>query len=122
MATVYGWVPNGVARMAGNDEEMDRVAKKLYTIARGRAEAHRLTGAYIGRLSIKNVPGKKGVRDRMIYAGDKAAMSIEYGHAVRVGDAGHNEANFRWVPGQYILTGAINAIPGYRTNSFGNGF
>lgn len=121
MAVVYGWVPNGVARMAGNDPEMDRVAKKLYTIARGRAEAHRLTGAYISRLSVKNVPGKKGVRDRMIYAGDKAAMSIEYGHSVRIDSEG-NGYNFKWVPGQYILTGAINAIPGYRYNSFGNGY
>ncbi len=121
MATVYGWVPNGVARMAGEDSEMDRVAKKLYTIARARAESHRLTGAYIGKLTIRNVPGKKGVRDRMVYAGDKAAMSIEYGHAVRV-DSGKNGANFAWVPGQYILTGAINGIQGFRYNSFGDGF
>lgn len=122
MAVVYGWVPNGVARMAGNDGEMDRVAKKLYTIARARAEAHRLTGAYISKLGVKNVPGKKGVRDRIVYAHDKAAMSIEYGHAVRLNHAGRNEANFAWVPGQYILTGAINGIPGFRYNSFGDGF
>ena len=121
MAVVYGWVPNGVARMAGNHPEMDRVAKKLYTLARGRAEAHRLTGAYISQLSVKNVPGKRGVRDRMVFAGDKAAMSIEYGHAVRQNHAGRNESNFSWVPGQYILTGAINAIPGFRYNSFGDG-
>lgn len=119
MAVVYGWVPNGVARMAGNDPEMDRVAKKLYTIALGRAQARRLTGAYISKLSVKNVPGKKGVRDRMVFAGDKAAMSIEYGHAVRV-EGERNGSNFAWVPGQYILTGAINAIPGFRYNSFGD--
>lgn len=121
MAVVYGWVPNGVARMAGNHSEMDIVARKLYTIARARAEAHRLTGAYISKMGVKNVPGKKGVRDRLVYAGDKAAMSIEYGHAVRI-EAGHNGYNFKWVPGQYILTGAINGIPGFRYNSFGDGF
>lgn len=118
MATVYAWVPVGVARMAGNDPEMDKVAHKLYTLALARAEAHRLTGAYISQLSVKNVPGKKGVRDRMVIAGDKAAMSIEYGHAVRF-HGEKNAANFKWVPGQYILTGAIAAIPGFRYNSFG---
>lgn len=122
MATVYSWVPQGVARMAGNDQEMDRVAKKLYTLARARAEQHRLTGVYISKLSIKNVPGKKGVRDRMVIAGDKAAMSIEYGHTVRIRrkDIMKNGPEYRWVPGQYILTGAIAAIPGYRYNSFGS--
>lgn len=120
MAVVYGWVPVGVARMAGNHPEMDAVATRLYRIAFVLAGAHRLTGNYISKLSVKNVPGKKGVRDRMVYAGDKAAMSIEYGHAVRV-EGEHNGTNFHWVPGQYILTGAINAIPGFRYNSFGDG-
>ena len=120
MAVVYGWVPNAVARMAGDHDEMDLVAKKLWSRALQRAQQHRLTGAYISHLKIKNVPGKKGVRDRMVIAGDKAAMSIEYGHAIRRNKAGRNEANFAWVPGQYILTGAINAIPGFRYNSFGD--
>jgi len=120
MAEVYKHVGVTVAKMAGDDFEMDRVAKRLFNLARARAERHRLSGDYIRKLSVKNVPGKKGVRDRMVYAGDKAAMSIEYGHAVRVRKAGHNEYNFRWVPGQYILTGAINAVPGSYYNSFGS--
>lgn len=115
MATVYGWVPVGVARMAGNDSEMDKVADRLHRIAFTLAVGHRLTGNYLSKLSVKNVPGKKGVRDRMVIAGDKAAMSIEYGHAVRINKAGYNEYNFKWVPGQYILTGAIRAIPGSMT-------
>jgi len=119
MAKVYNHVPVMVARMAGNHHEMDVVAKRLYNIAHARAMGHKLTGDYIRKLSIKNVPGKKGVRDRMVYAGDKAAMSIEYGHAVRV-EGGKNEYNFKWVPGQYILTGAIAAIPGTYYNSFGD--
>lgn len=123
MATVYAWVPNGVARMAGRSDEMDHVAHKLYRLALGRAQSHRLTGMYISKLSVKEVPGKKGVRDRMVIAGDIAAMSIEYGHAVRFNrgsDAPKNSYNFKWVPGQYILTGAIAAIPGIRYNSFGD--
>lgn len=119
MATVYRDVGTAVARMAGNDSEMDRVANKLYTLAKARAFRHKLTGAYISQLRVKNVPGKKGVRDRMVYAGDKAAMSIEYGHAVRT-EGGRNDYNFKWVPGQYILTGAINEIPGTKYNSFGD--
>ena len=119
MAVVYGWVPVGVARMAGKDPEMDRVANRLYRIAFTLASGHRLTGNYMSKLSVKEVPGKKGVRDRMVIAGDIAAMSIEYGHSVRINAEG-NGANFKWVPGQYILTGAINAIPGTRYNSFGD--
>lgn len=120
MAVVYGWVPTGVARMAGNHEEMDIVANRLYRIAFALATGHRLTGNYLSKLDVKNVPGKKGVRDRMVIAGDIAAMSIEYGHTVRIrGEGEPNSYDFKWVPGQYILTGAINAIPGYKYNSFG---
>lgn len=119
MAVVYAHVPVTVARMAGNHSTMDQVAKKLYTLARARAESHRLTGAYIASLGVENVPGKKGVRDRLVYADDKAAMSIEYGHSQRIRNAGHNDANFKWVPGQFILTGAIGAIRGNQYNSFG---
>jgi hypothetical protein len=101
--------------MAGNDPEMDRVADRLHRIAFTLAVGHRLTGNYLSKLSVKNVPGKKGVRDRMVIAGDKAAMSIEYGHSVRFNrgkNAEKNSYNFKWVPGQYILTGAIRAVPG----------
>lgn len=117
MAEVYAWVPVGVAKMAGNNSEMDDVADRLKRISFALALNHRLTGAYLAQLHTKNVAGKKGVRDRLVVAGDKAAMSIEYGHAVRIKNAGRNEYNFKWVPGQYILTGAIRAIPG--TYTFG---
>lgn len=119
MAEVYGWVPVGVARMAGRHPEMDRVANKLLALAKARAVPHILTSDYIRGLRVRKAPGKKGVTDRLVEATDKAAMSIEYGHAVRINKAGYNEANFKWVPGQYILTGAINGIKGERSNSFG---
>lgn len=108
MAEVYRWVPQGVARMAGNDPEMDRVAHELMAIVIARAVRHRLTGDYISKLSVKSVPGKKGVRDRLIVAADKAAYSIEWGHwAPKKGLPGA-----RWVPGQHILGGAIGELPG----------
>lgn len=119
MAMVYKNVPNMVARIAGDDIEMDVAAHKLLTIAKARALKHRLTGAYLSKLKVENVAGKKGVRDRLVVAGDKAAMSIEYGHAVRTKNNDPSKADFKWVPGQYILTGAINEIEGYKYNSFG---
>lgn len=121
MAVVYKNVGIMVARMAGNSSEMDRVAGELLAKVTARAVRHRLTGAYISQLSVANVPGKSGVRDRLVIAGDKAAMSIEYGHAVRYNrnNQTRNSYNFKWVPGQYILTGAINEMPGFKYNSFG---
>lgn len=114
MAEVYKGVGTMVARMAGDHPEMDNVAHTLLALARFNAEQHRLTGNYIANLHVKNVPGKKRVRDRLVIAGDKAAISIEYGHAVRVKDPEPNESNFKWVPGQFILTDAIAMIPGHR--------
>lgn len=119
MAEVFKNVPNQVARMAGNSSEMDVAAHKLLGIAKARAAKHRLTGAYLAKLSVENVAGKKGVRDRLVVAGDKAAMSIEYGHAQRTGNDDPSKADFKWIPGQYILTGAINEIEGHKYNSFG---
>lgn len=119
MAEVFKNVPNMVARMAGGSDEMDVAAGKLMAIVKKRAIKHRLTGAYIAQLKVRNVPGKKGVRDRLVEAGDKAAMSIEYGHAQRTNNQDPSKADFKWVPGQYILTGAINEIDGHKYNSFG---
>ena len=100
MADVYKWVGVGVARMAGDHEIMDETAHRLMAAVRFRAEQHRLTGDYISKLSVKNVPGKKGVRDRIVVANDKAAWSIEWGHW----------AGSTWVPGQHILGGAIRDV------------
>ena len=66
-----------------------------------RAALHRLTGNYIQHLDVRNVPGKKGVRDRIVVATDKAAYSIEWGHYTQSGT---------WVPGQHILGGAISDV------------
>lgn len=107
MAEVYKWVPNGVARMVGNDSVMDETAAKVMAIVKARAIAHRLTGDYMSKLSIENVPGKKGVRDRMIFAGDKAAYSIEWGHTVV-----RRDGTAYWLPGQHILGGAVAETPG----------
>lgn len=107
MAEVYAWVPNGVARMAGNSAEMDAVAAQVLALVMRRAAAHRLTGEYMSRLSVANVPGKKGVRDRMIFAADKAAYSIEWGHTVW-----RKDGTSYWLPGQHILGGAVAQLPG----------
>lgn len=119
MAYVYRGVGTTVARMAGNHPEMDRVANVLLGLAKANATPHIDTTAYIRKLSTKNVPGKKGVRDRLVIAGDKAAMSIEYGHSQLVKNPGGRGYDFKWVPGQFILTKAIAQIPGTTSNSFG---
>lgn len=107
MAEVYRHVGNEVARMAGNHSEMDRVARLVLFTVKRRAIQHQLTGEYMRQLSAKNVPGKKGVRDRMVFAGDKAAWSIEWGHTVTRGDG-----TSYWLEGQHILGGAVKEIPG----------
>ena len=98
MAEVFKWVGVGVARMAGDSPVMDEVAQSLMAAVLRRAALHRLTGNYIQHLDVRNVPGKKGVRDRIVVATDKAAYSIEWGHYTQSGT---------WVPGQHILGGAI---------------
>lgn len=105
MAEVYKNAAIIAARIAGNDSIMDEVAHRLLAAAIRRAVAHRLTGDYLSNLGVANVPGKKGVRDRIVYAKDKAAWSIEWGHTVTRGDG-----TSYWLPGQHILGGAINDV------------
>lgn len=119
MATVYRGIGTTVARMAGNHPEMDRVAGVLLRLAKANAVPHIDTTTYIRKLHVINAPGKKGVRDRLVVAGDKAAMSIEYGHAQLVKNPGNNGYDFKWIPGQFILTKAIAQIPGSTSSSFG---
>lgn len=123
MAYVYRSASLTAARICGDDPVMDIAAGMLLGLAKARAVDHILTGAYISQLFTTRAPGKKGVTDRLVVAGDKAAISIEYGHSVRINkgrNAPQNSMNFRWVPGQFILTGAINEMPGTRSMSFGS--
>ena len=113
MAEVYHWVPNGVARMVGEDSIMDETAHELLKFAKRRAIAHRLTGNYLSKLRARSAPGKKGVRDRIVEARDEAAISIEFGHTVVRADG-----SSYWLEGQHILGGAIQDIPGSWKNSF----
>lgn len=112
MAEVYKHVPVTVAKMAGNDGQMDITAHKAVTLARLLATQHIRSGSYYDDLKVKNVPGKKGVRDRLIVAEDKAAISIEWGH--------FNTWAKRHVKGQFILTKTIAAMPGYK-HTYGTG-
>lgn len=106
MAEVFKHVGVTVARMAGDSPVMDEVAARLLAAVMRRAIQHRLTGEYISKLDVKNVPGKKGVRDRIVVANDKAAYSIEWGHWA----PGKGREGATWVPGQHILGGAIGEV------------
>lgn len=107
MAEVFKHVGVEVARMCGNDPIMDEVAHRILAAAIRRATAHRLTGEYLSKLSVKNVPGKKGVRDRIVVANDPAAYSIEWGHTVT-----RKDGSSYWLEGQHILGGAANDVAG----------
>jgi hypothetical protein len=112
MAEVFRNVPVRVAKMAGDHEEMDIVAHRLMNVAQLLAAPHIDTRNYYSNMEVKNVPGRKGVRDRQVQANDPAAISIEYGH--------FNTWAKRHIEGQFILTRAIAAIPGYK-HTYGAG-
>lgn len=112
MAEVFRHVPVTVAKMAGNHDIMDQTAHRLAEIAQLLAVPHIDTKNYFDKLEVKNVPGRKGVRDRQVQANDPAAISIEYGH--------FNTWAQRWIEGQFILTKAIAALPGYN-HTYGTG-
>lgn len=102
MAVVYKAAGTRVAKLPGLQPVLQAEALAILATAKALAASHTDTGAYSASLTVKSVPGRKGVRDRLVVANDKAAIHIEYGH-LRVQENGKPV----WVPGQYILTRAL---------------
>lgn len=98
MATVYKGVGTKIARLPGVQPVLQTAADEIRAKAVALAGGHTDTGAYVSSLTVKTVPGKKGVRDRLIIADDPASTPIEFGHLTKSGT---------WVEGQYILTRAL---------------
>lgn len=104
MATVFKSAGTRVAKLPGIQPLLDSVALGI----KGRAAANisgsseHASGAYASSLEVRSVPGRKGVRDRLVVANDEAAVHIEYGHL-----AGGEGGSPTWVPGKYPLTRAI---------------
>lgn len=95
---VYRGSGTKVAKLPGVQAELDKGAQKVLARAKANAAAHFKTGAYAASLGVAVVPGRNGVKDRMVYSSDPAAVPIEFGHVA---------ANGRVVPGQRILLNAL---------------
>lgn len=101
MATVRKDCGLIVARMVGNSSAMDRAAELIRSRARANAAPHVDTGRYIDSIEIRSpIYAPAGVRDRSIIATDPASWKIEFGH--------RNPKTGNWVPGQFIMTNAVN--------------
>lgn len=100
MAKVYKGAGTSVAKLDGIQPLLDAAAAEILARATSLAASHTATGRYVSSLKVQPTPGKKGVTDRLVVAGDTAAVHIEYGHL-------QGDEHPTWVPGQYILTKAI---------------
>lgn len=105
MALVFRGAGVEAAKIAGRDPLLDRVAERMAALIRTTAAPNRDSGAYIASVTVKNVRGKSGVRDRLVTVNDPGAESIEWGRATGDGAGGT-----RWVPGQLIVTRAYRAM------------
>jgi hypothetical protein len=106
MAEVFASAGIDVARIAGNSSEMDRVAADLARHAKTEAAKHSKDGTFERSIEVVNVPGRRGVRDRLVTATDPLAAIKEFGHTIT-----SDGAPIGYVPGQHSLRNAINRMP-----------
>lgn len=98
MAQVYKGAGTKIAKLPGVQPVLQAAAEELKAKAAALAAEHVETGAYASSLEVRTVPGKKGVKDRLVIADDPASAIIEFGHLTKKGT---------WVEGQYILSRAL---------------
>ena len=103
MATVYRSASVTAARIAGESQVMDDVANAVADNARALAASHNVSGEFEASIGVERRPGKRGVTDRIVYADDPNALSIEFGHLTRPGKDGTSQ---HWVEGLHILARA----------------
>lgn len=101
MAQVYKGAGTKVAKLPGIQPELDKAAAAILARAKSRAASHVDTGGYLSSLQVRSVPGRKGVRDRLVESTHPASVAIEFGHL------NYTKKGAVFVPGQYILKGAI---------------
>ena len=104
MAEVYTGAGTKIAKLPGLQPVLPSTAESIKVKAEANAGAHRRTGKYSSAFEVKSVPGKKGVRDRLVENTHPASAIIEYGHFAEKKDGSLGE----WVPGQFNLTRAVN--------------
>lgn len=74
MATVYRNAGIEAARIAGRSPAMDEAAIKLVALARAQG---------VEPVRSRNVPGPRGVRDRIVESLDPLEAPKEFGHVIR---------------------------------------
>lgn len=92
-----------VARMVGDSDELDKVARKIEAVAKTEAAKHSKTGDFEASIRMEKVPGKNGVTDREVFSDDPAASDIEMGHLT---------PDHTWVSGLHILRNAGLRVSG----------
>jgi hypothetical protein len=100
VATVYRNAGIEAARIAGNSAEMDRVASKLAALASAQG---------VEPVRVRNVAGRRGVRDRVVESLDPLEVPKEFGHVIR------NEAGgpvLGYVQGLHRMQRAWKRMPG----------
>lgn len=85
MATVYKGTGLKMAKLPGVQGALDVAAARVMARAKANIAGHTDTGHYAASLHVQTVPGRSGVKDRLVVAGDPAAIAIEYGHFARDG-------------------------------------
>lgn len=101
MAKVFDGTGIKLAKLPGVQAEVDKAAAAILSRAKARAATHVDTGDYLDSLQVRNVKGRKGVRDRLVESTHPASVAIEFGHL------NYTKKGAVFVPGQYILKGAI---------------
>lgn len=99
MAEVAKNLESLIAHMPGVNAEVKRVAQAGLSIAKGKAAAHRDTGAFAQSLKLE-----RGRTDWYIVATDPNSASIEFGH--------HDAKTGKFIPGLHILGSTAADIGG----------
>jgi hypothetical protein len=103
VATVYRNAGIEAAKIVGNSAELDQVASRLAALARA---------AGVEPVRVRNVPGPRGVRDRVIESLDPLEVPKEFGHVIR------NRADgpiLGYVRGLHRMQGAWRRMPGTKS-------
>lgn len=99
MAKVFKGTGTKVAKLPGIQPSLDGAARDVLNRAKALASRRRDTGMYMRSLFAVPTRGEKGVIDRLVIAGDPAALPIEFGALV-------GEEDPKFIPGQFIMTRA----------------
>lgn len=103
MATVYRNAGIEAAKIVGNSSAMDAAAAQLAALARG---------AGVDPVRVRNVPGQRGVRDRIVESLDPLEVPKEFGHVIRNQPDG---PILGYVPGLHRMQAAWRRMPGTKS-------